>query len=68
MRTHLSALPISGVVAELMIGHTQHGVRAVYDRYGYLASSGPLSSMGPRLRDLVEPPPENVVVFREAGH
>ena len=36
MRTHLSALPISGTVAELMIGHKQRGIRAVYDRYGYL--------------------------------
>ena len=36
MRTHLSALPISGTVAELMIGHKQRGVRAVYDRFAYL--------------------------------
>jgi integrase len=69
MRTHLSALPISGVVAELMIGHAQRGVRAVYDRYGYLAEqrSG-FELWAARLRDLVEPPPENVVLLREAGH
>jgi integrase len=69
MRTHLSALPISGVVAELMIGHAQRGVRAVYDRYGYLAEqrSG-FELWAARLRDIVEPPPENVVVLREAGH
>ena len=36
MRTHLSALPISGTVAELMIGHKQRGIRAVYDRFAYL--------------------------------
>ena len=68
-RTHLSALPVSGVVAELMIGHAQHGIRAVYDRYGYLAEqrSG-FELWAVRLRDIVEPPPENVVVLREAGH
>ena len=69
MRTHLSALPISGVVAELMIGHAQRGVRAVYDRYGYLAEqrSG-FELWAARLRDIVEPPPPNVVLLREAGH
>jgi hypothetical protein len=36
MRTYLSALPISGTVAELMIGHKQQGIRAVYGRYQYL--------------------------------
>jgi integrase len=36
MRTHLSALPISGTVAELMIGHKQRGILAVYDRFAYL--------------------------------
>ena len=69
MRTHLSALPISGVVAELMIGHAQRGIRAVYDRYGYLDEqrSG-FELWAARLRDIVEPPPENVVLLREAGH
>jgi integrase len=69
MRTHLSALPISGTVAELMIGHKQPGIRAVYDRFAYLDEqrSG-FELWAARLRDIVEPPPENVVVFREAGH
>ena len=69
MRTHLSALPISGIVAELMIGHEQRGIRAVYDRYAYLDEqrSG-FELWAARLRDIVEPPPENVVLLREAGH
>jgi integrase len=69
MRTHLSALPVSGVVAELMIGHVQRGVRAVYDRYAYLNEqrSG-FELWAARLRDIVEPPPPNVVLLREAGH
>ena len=69
MRTGLSALPISGTVAELMIGHKQRGIRAVYDRFAYLDEqrSG-FELWAARLRDIVEPPPENVVVLREAGH
>ena len=69
MRTHLSALPISGTVAELMIGHKQRGIRAVYDRFAYLDEqrSG-FELWAARLRDIVEPPPENVVPLREAGH
>ena len=69
MRTHLSALPVSGVVAELMIGHAQRGIRAVYDRHKYLDEqrSG-FELWAARLRGIVEPPPENVVVLREAGH
>ena len=69
MRTHLSALPISGTVAELMIGHKQRGIRAVYDRFSYLDEqrSG-FELWAARLRDIVEPPPENVVLLREAGH
>ena len=69
MRTHLSALPVSGVVAELMIGHAQLGIRAVYDRFSYQDEqrSG-FELWAARLRDIVEPPPENVVVLREVGH
>ena len=65
----LSALPISGTVAELMIGHKQRGIRAVYDRFAYLDEqrSG-FELWAARVRDLVEPPPPNVVVLREAGH
>lgn len=68
MRTHLSALPISGTVAELMIGHKQRGIRAVYDRFAYLDEqrSG-FELWAARLRDIVEPVPANVVLFREAG-
>jgi integrase len=68
MRTHLSALPISGTVAELMIGHKQRGIRAVYDRFAYLDEQRSAFELwAARLRDIVEPPPENVVPLREAG-
>jgi integrase len=35
MRTGLSALRIDPIVAELMLGHRQKGVAAIYDRYRY---------------------------------
>jgi integrase len=37
MRTRLSALPILPMVAELMIGHRQSGIQAVYDLHRYEA-------------------------------
>jgi integrase len=68
MRTRLSALPIGGTVAELMIGHKQEGVRAVYDRYQYLDEQrAGFELWAARLRDIVEPAPENVTQLRRAG-
>jgi integrase len=68
MRTHLSALPISGTVAELMIGHKQRGIRAVYDRWSYFEEQrAGFELWAARLRDIVEPAPENVTPMRRAG-
>ena len=51
------------------VGHKQGGIRAVYDRYGYLDEQrAGFELWAARLRDVVEPPPENVVLLREAGH
>jgi integrase len=36
MRTHLSALPVSSEVKELVIGHTKKGLVRVYDQYNFL--------------------------------
>lgn len=36
VRTNTSAMPIPEVVRELMLGHAQHGIRPVYDKYRYL--------------------------------
>jgi hypothetical protein len=68
MRTHLSALPISGVVADLMIGHKQQGVRAIYDRYQYVEEQrAGFELWAARLRGIVEPAPENPVQMRAVG-
>ena len=62
MRTRLSALPISAVVRELMIGHAQQGIAAVYDLHSYENEQREGFELWcGRLRDLVEPPPANVV-------
>jgi hypothetical protein len=62
MRTRLSALPISSVVRELMIGHAQSGIVKTYDLHTYEAEQrAGFEAWCGRLRDLVEPPPANVV-------
>lgn len=61
MRSHLSALPVEQHVRELVIGHAQVGVKAVYDRYEYLDEKREcLELWQARLRDIVQPPPDNV--------
>jgi integrase len=62
MRTRLSALPISPVVRELMIGHAQQGIAAVYDLHSYENEQREGFELWcGRLRDIVEPPPDNLV-------
>jgi integrase len=62
MRTRLSALPIAPIVSELMIGHRQQGIAAVYDLHRYEAEQRHGYELWcARLRDIVEPPPQNVV-------
>jgi integrase len=57
MRTNLSALPILPVVAELMIGHRQRGVAAVYDLHAYEAEQRTgFEAWCNRLTSIVEPP------------
>jgi integrase len=61
VRSQLSALPVEQHVRELVIGHTQVGVKATYDRYDYTTEKrAALELWGARLRDLVQPPPDNV--------
>jgi hypothetical protein len=62
MRTGLSALPIAPIVSGLMIGHRQQGVAAIYDLHRYEAEQREgFERWCARLRDIVEPPPDNVV-------
>lgn len=62
VRTGLSALPIADNVRELVIGHAQPGLRAVYDQYAYLDEKRrALELWAARLNAIVNPPPANVV-------
>jgi integrase len=39
-RTLMAAAGVSDVVAELVLGHVQRGVQAIYNRHNYLAEKG----------------------------
>ena len=64
IRTRLSGLPVSSDVAELVIAHARPGLRRVYDLYSFESEKRhALDLWAARLRDIVEPAPENVVQF-----
>ena len=66
MRTGLSALPIPDLVRELVIAHTKPGLHKVYDQFAYLDEKRQaLDLWAGRLRDIVEPPPENLIALRK---
>jgi integrase len=69
VRTGLSAIPnISDLVRELAIGHTKPGFHRVYDQHAYLDEKRhALDAWAARLRDIVEPPPANVVELKRLG-
>jgi integrase len=67
MRTGLSALPVPDLVRELVIGHTQKGLHRVYDLHAYADEKRhALELWAARLRDIVTPPPPNVVHMAKA--
>ena len=67
MRTNLSGL-VTPDTAERVMGHTIGGIRAVYDLYDYLdAKRDALDKWAARLRDIVEPPPPNVIELHVAS-
>jgi integrase len=69
MRTRLSELGVLPVVAELVIGHKQQGIAAVYDLHRYDEEKRrALEAWEQRLRSIVDPqpaPPANVVAHEE---
>jgi integrase len=65
VRTALSALPVPDLVRELVIGHTKPGLHKVYDQHAYLDEKRhALELWAARLREIVTPPPANVVKLR----
>ena len=64
-RTNMSSLGVSPFIAELILGHQQKGVHKVYDVHRYQAEKREaLERWANRLRDIVTPPPANVVALK----
>ena len=64
VRTRLASLRISDLVAEMVIGHGRKVIQRLYDQHTYEAEMREaLELWSARLRDIVTPPPENVVRF-----
>lgn len=67
MRTRLSALRVPDTVAEMVIGHGRKGLQRVYDQHKFIDEMREaLAAWASRLRDIVEPPPANVVKLTAA--
>ncbi len=68
VRSALSALRIPDTVAEMVIGHGRKGIQRVYDQHRFVDEMREaLDLWANRLRDIVEPPPANVVKMREVA-
>lgn len=62
VRTRLSALGVSKVVAELIIAHTQKDLDAVYDQWAFIDERRrALEKWEEKLRSIVDPAPDNVI-------
>ena len=60
-RSLMAAADVPDLVAELVLGHKQQGVAGIYNRHGYLDEKGDaLTRLAARIRDIVEPAPDNV--------
>ena len=68
VRTRLASLRVPDLVAEMVIGHGRKGIQRVYDQHTYEAEMREaLELWAARLRDIVTPPPENVVRMKRAS-
>jgi integrase len=65
VRTRLASLRVSDMVAEMIIGHGRKGLQRVYDQHSYETEMREaLQLWANRLRDIVNPPSENVVTLK----
>jgi integrase len=65
VRTRLASLRVPDMVAEMVIGHGRKGLQRVYDQHTYETEMREaLELWAARLRDIVTPPPENVVSLK----
>ena len=67
VRTRLSQLRVPTEVAELVIGHAQKGLHAIYNQHDFLDERREaLELWAAKLRSIVTPPPENVLPMKRA--
>jgi len=65
MRTRLSEIGIAEHVAEIAIGHAKRGLIRIYDQHRHADEvRAAFERWHARLRDLIAPPPANVVTLR----
>jgi integrase len=66
VRTRLASLRVPDMVAEMIIGHGRKGLQRVYDQHRYVDEMREaLELWAARLRDIVTPPPDNVVRMKD---
>ena len=66
VRTRLAGLRVADEVAEMIIGHGRKGIQRVYDLHQYETEMREaLELWAARLRDIVTPPPDNVVRIKK---
>lgn len=68
VRTRMSALGVSKVVAELIIAHTQKDLDAVYDQWAFIGERRrALEMWESMLRSIIEPAPDNVITLNRTS-
>src|SRR5262249_6660420 len=66
VRTRLASLRVPDLVADMVIGHGRKGLQRVYEQHTYETEiREALELWAARLRDIVTPPPENVVKLKK---
>lgn len=65
VRSHLSRLKVTEEAREAVLAHARPGIKGTYDLYDYLDEKREaLELWAARLREIVAPPPDNVIQFR----
>ena len=65
VRSGLASLKVSDTIAEMVLGHGRRGLQRVYDLHSYSSEmSDALELWARKLRDITQPPPENVLKLK----